>query len=179
MTKTAKTYGGALYDLAKEENLCEELLNQLQLIAAVFEQNSGYRKLLLEPSIPKEERRKLLDDAWQGRVHPYVLNFVKILCDNGTIGQFGDCTDAFRKRYYADEGIMEVRAVCAAQLRPELQDKLRKKLASMTGKKIELTACVDESLIGGIRLELPDRQYDGSVRHHLQEIERLLQGSAI
>ena len=49
----------------------------------------------------------------------------------------------------------------------------------MTGKKIELSACVDTSLIGGIRLELPDRQYDGSVQHHLREIERLLQGSAV
>ena len=179
MTKTAKTYGGALYDLAKEEALCEELLGQLQLIAAVFEENPEYRKLLLEPSIPKEERRKLLDDAWQGKIHQYVLNFMKILCDNGTIGQFGDCVEAFRKRYHADEGIMEVRAVCAAELRPELQDKLREKLVRMTGKKIELSACVDTSLVGGIRLELPDRQYDGSVQHHLREIERLLQGSAV
>ena len=47
MTKTAKTYGGALYDLAKEEALCEEFLNQLQLIAAVFEENPEYRKLAL------------------------------------------------------------------------------------------------------------------------------------
>ena len=179
MTKTATTYGSALYDLAKEEAFCKDFLDQLQLIKAVFEENPEYRKLLLEPSIPKEERRKLLDDAWQGRVHPYVLNFMKILCDNGTIGQFGDCVEAFRKRYYADEGIMEVRAVCAAELRQELQDKLRDKLARMTGKKIRLTACVDTNLIGGIRLELPDRQYDGSVQHHLREIERLLQGSAV
>ena len=179
MTKTAKTYGGALYDLAKEEGLCEELLGQLQIIAAVFKENPEYRKLLLEPSIPKEERRKLLDDAWQGRVHPYVLNFMKILCDNGTIGQFGDCAEAFRKRYHADEGIMEVRAVCAAELRSELQDKLRQKIERMTGKKIELTACVDESLIGGIRLELPNCQYDGSVQNHLREIERLLQGTSV
>ena len=83
MTKTAKTYGGALYDLAKEEALCEGLLGQLQVIAAVFEETPEYRKLLLEPSIPKEERRKLLDDAWQGRVHPYVLNFLKILTEKG------------------------------------------------------------------------------------------------
>ena len=179
MTKTAKTYGGALYDLAKEESLCEELLGQLQLIAAVFNQNPEYRRMLLEPSIPKEERRKLLDEAWQGRVHPYVLNFMKILCDNGTIGQFTDCAEAFRKRHYADEGILEVRAVCAATLRPELQDKLCKKLETMTGKKIELTVSVDETLLGGIRLELPDRQYDGSVLNHLREIERLLMGSAI
>ena len=71
---------------------------------------------------------------------------------------------------------MEVRAVCAAQLRPELQDKLRAKLERITGKKIEMTVCVDESLLGGIRLELPDRQYDGSVQHHLDELERLLRG---
>lgn len=176
MTKTAKTYGGALYDLAKEENLCGELLGQLQAVAAIFAENPGYSKLLMEPSVPKEERRNLLDDALLGKAHPYILNFIKLLCDNGTVGQFADCVEAFRKRYHEDEGIMEVRAVCAAQLRPELQDKLRAKLERITGKKIEMTVCVDESLLGGIRLELPDRQYDGSVQHHLDELERLLRG---
>lgn len=179
MTKTAKTYGGALYDLSKEENLSERLLEELQLISQLFGNNPAYRKLLLEPSIPKEERRQLLDEAWKGRIHPYTLNFMKLLCDNGTIGQFSDCAEAFRKRYQSDRGILEVCAVCAAPLRDELQEKLKKKLTQMTGKQIALTVRVEESLLGGIRLELPDRQYDGSVQHQLERIQKILQDTAI
>ena len=49
----------------------------------------------------------------------------------------------------------------------------------MTGKKSELTVTVDEKLIGGIRLELPDRQYDGSVRHQLDVLRKVLSEAAV
>jgi len=178
MTITAKTYGGALYDLAKNEDLTQILHEQLQAAVSVFNEMPEYASLLTEPSVPKDERRQLIDDAWRDKIHPYLLNFLKLLCDNGTIDQFTDCAEAYRKRYYEDQGIMEVRAVCAAEMSTALQEKLQKKLEKLTGKTIELTTTVDEKLIGGIRLELPDRQFDGSVQYHLDEMSRILQSSA-
>ena len=179
MTKTAKTYGGALYDLAKEEGLCAQLLSELQLVETIFSQNPDYRKLLLEPSICAEERRQLLQQAWQGRVHPYLLNFLNLLCDRGTVGQFADCAAEFQSRYYKDAGILQVCAVCAVPLRPEQQQALQKKLQQVTKKQILLSVRVEESLLGGMRLELPDRQYDGSVQGHLERIQRMLQNTEL
>ncbi len=179
MTRTAKTYGGALYDLACSEDLCERIFQELQTVAAVFREQPEYRKLLMEPSISKAERCGLIDEAWKGSVHPYVCSFMKLLCENGTIGQLTDCAEAFKARYYEDQGILTVRAVCAAPLKPEQESKLTGKIAEMTGKKIELTVTVDEKLIGGIRLELPDRQYDGSVRHQLDVLRKVLSETAV
>ena len=179
MTDTAKTYGGALYDLAAGEQLVDEIWRDLQLVCAVFNENPGYGKLLANPAIAKEERRQLIDEAWRGQVHPYTRNFMKLLCDNGTIRQLPDCAAEYKRRYNLDHGILAVRAVCAAPMRPELQEKLRQKIAAMTGKRIELTVCVDERLLGGVRLELPDRQLDGSVQHHLDAIARRLRNTVL
>lgn len=82
-SKTSITYGGALYDLAKDEGLSAQILADLGAFAAVFRENPDYRRLLTEPSIPKAEREALLDEAWKDALHPYTLNFVKLLCANG------------------------------------------------------------------------------------------------
>ena len=147
----------------------------LGAFAAVFRENPDYRRLLTEPSIPKAEREALLDEAWKDALHPYTLNFVKLLCANGTVSQLPDCETVYRARYNEDNNILAVTAVSAAPMREELQEKLRQKLEAKTGKHVELTVKVEPDLIGGVKLTIGGVQYDGTVRHHLDELQRILQ----
>ena len=50
MTRTAKTYGGALYDLAQEEHLEDAILADLAGVRAVLDENPDYLRLLCTPS---------------------------------------------------------------------------------------------------------------------------------
>ena len=81
MTKTAKTYGGALYQLAREEGCADRLLEELEAVDGILRSNPQYQRLTSLPSLGKEERRALLDEAFGGRVHPYLLSFLKILSE--------------------------------------------------------------------------------------------------
>ena len=49
ISKTALTYGGALYDLAREESLEEQILGELHAVSDLFRQNPDYGRLLMEP----------------------------------------------------------------------------------------------------------------------------------
>ena len=175
MTKTGKTYGGALYDLAQDEGLQEQILHDLALVLDVFRENPDYLRLLREPSVKKAERISLLDEAWRDSLHLYTLNFLKLLCENDTIGLLSDCEAEYHRRYNEEHGILAVRAVCAVPLKPELRQRLADKLHEKTGKPLELRVDVDERLLGGIRLEMDGQELDGTVRHHLDAISRLLQ----
>ena len=73
MTQAARVYGGSLYDLATEEKLDGQIMEQMNEIRQIFRENPGYLKLLGEPAIPQEERIKLLDEAFGGQVEPYLL----------------------------------------------------------------------------------------------------------
>ena len=79
MTKTAELYGGSLYDLAVEENAAAAMMEELDGIQKIFRENPDYTRLLSEPSIPRAERISLIDQAFDGQVHPYVNNFMKVL----------------------------------------------------------------------------------------------------
>lgn len=175
MSKTSITYGGALYDLAKDEGLSARILADLGAVTAMLREIPDYHRLLTEPSIPTAERETLLDEAWKDALHPYTLNFIKLLCANGTFSQFSDCEAAYHARYNADNGILAVSAVSAVALRPEQQDRLRETLEAKTGKRIELHISVDPALLGGMKLTMEGVQYDGTVRHHLDELQRILQ----
>ena len=51
MTQAAKVYGGSLYDLAAEEKLDGQIMEQMNEIRQIFRENPEYLKLLGEPAI--------------------------------------------------------------------------------------------------------------------------------
>ena len=167
MTETAKMYGGSLYDLAAEEGIEQQLLEEIETVSSMLKEIPEYLHLLSLPNLPKKERCALIDEAFGGSVHPYVLNFMKILCENGTLRELSGCSRAFRERYNRAHGIAEATAVSAVPLTREQTARLSSRLTEITGKKVDLTVKVDPSVLGGIRLDMEGVQLDGTVRSRL------------
>ena len=127
MTETARVYGGSLYELAAEEHLEEEILSEMKEIRALFRENSEYPRLLSEPSIPRKERIGLIDAAFGSQAEPYLVNFIKLLCEKNLLREFGGCQEAFQRRYYAAHNIAEAVVTSAASLSKEQEELLKKK----------------------------------------------------
>lgn len=81
MTELGRAYGGALYALAEDEQLENELLAQMDAVCKLLVDNPDYVRLIKDKAIAKNERLSLLDHAFSGQVHPYLLNFMKLLCE--------------------------------------------------------------------------------------------------
>ena len=109
MTATGKTYGDALYDLAAEA-LCDELLEQVKLLARLFRENPQYPALLTSPDIPREERLHLIGEALTGQVHPYLVNFLSLLCERGRLPAFASCAARYEQRWLEDHNTGAVSA---------------------------------------------------------------------
>ena len=172
MTETAKMYGGSLYDLAAEEGLETRILGELDEVQKLLKQNPDYLRLLSTPSIPKKERCGLLDEALRDRVHLYVLNFLKILCEKGTLRELSGCARAYRIRYNQAHGILEATAISAIPLTEQQRAALHAKLESLTGKTIDLKTKVDAKVLGGIRLDIEGTELDGTVQNRLASLRR-------
>ena len=171
MTEIAKMYGGSLYDLAAEEGLEPRILGELDEAAAIFKDAPAYLHLLSIPSIPKKERCALLDEAFRGQIHPYLLNFLKILCEKGTLRELPGCARAYRVRYNAAHGILEATATSAVALTKEQAARLQEKLEAVTGKQIDLKTKVDPAVLGGIRLDIEGTELDGTVQNRLASLK--------
>ena len=172
MTETAKMYGGSLYDLAAEEGLETRILGELDEVQQLLKQNPDYLRLLSTPSIPKKERCGLLDEALRGQVHLYVLNFLKILCEKGTLRELSGCARAYRIRYNQAHGILEATATTAVAMTEQQAKSLHEKLENLTGKTIDLKTKVDAKVLGGIRLDIEGTELDGTVQNRLASLRR-------
>ena len=147
MTGAGGVYGEALYDLAKAEGLSKQIMDQLSVLDESFRSEPDFLRLLSSPNLSKQERCDVLEESFRGKVHEYVLNFLKILTEKGYIRHFSACCSAYREHYNLDNGILPVTAVSAVALSDGQKDKLSKKLSAITGKTIELTNRVDPGVL--------------------------------
>ena len=150
MTDLAEEYGKGLYDLTEEEHVSEDVLAQLRVLRGLFRDQPDFIRLLCNMSLAKEERTAILDGALRGQVHPYVLNFLKILCERGALHEFEGCVSAFTALYNQAHGIVEASVTTGVPLEEEQRTRLIDKLSAMTGKRIVLSEKVDPG-VGGRR----------------------------
>ena len=174
MNDLAKVYGGALYALAQEEHLEDAILEEMDTICAALKENPDYLRLIDSRNVAKEERLAMLDVAFLGRVHAYLLNFMKILCERNAFAEFIMCRDAYVMEYNAQHGIIEASAVSAVPMTQEQVNRLMEALEQKSGKKVKLTVRVDAALGSGLRVEMEGCRYDNSVASRMDQLRRVL-----
>ena len=117
--------------------------------SGLFTENPDYVRLLTEPSIPKKQRLALLDEAFGSDMQPYLLNFLKILVENGMVRDFGGCCRRYTALYNADRGIAQAEVTSAVPL---------------SGQQLEV--------LGGLRVSLEGKLLDGTVKGRLDDLRR-------
>lgn len=174
MSQAGTVYGQGLYTLALEEGLEGQILEELAVLEAAFGENPEFLKLLASHNIPLQERLSLLDESFRGKVHSYVLNFLKLLTEKSHIRSFPECYKAYREQYNSDKGILEVQVFTALPLNDAQKVRLTDKLTALTGKEIALLCKVDPSVLGGVRLRYDGCQVDGTIQGRLDELSKTL-----
>ena len=93
MTRVSEEYASALFMLAFEEGVKAEVAESLEAVKRILNEYPEYTDLLAAPSIAFDEREKILDEAFDGRIHDYALHFVKLICQRGHIRELDECIE--------------------------------------------------------------------------------------
>lgn len=174
MTHFAREYGNALFELATEEGLAAQIHEELQMLRSCFRDQAEYIALLDARNIDIEARKALLDQAFSGRVHAYVLNFLKILTERGAMRLFDECAARYHLCYNRANNITEAQVTSAVELDAAQKAALKAKLEEISGKQVVMQLNVDAQIIGGLRVDMEGRRYDNSVRTRLDRMRRSL-----
>ena len=116
MRNAGNGYAEALYSLAEEAQVSEPVLRQIDEIAKAFDEEPRYIRILSAPEIGADERCRILDECFRGRVHEYVLNCLKLMTEKGHIRDFGACRDRYTELYNDAHGILPVKVFSAREL---------------------------------------------------------------
>ena len=179
MTQIGTVYAQALYSLAAEEGCTEEVLSALSALETSVEQEPEFLRLLSTPNLSKEERCKIIDDSFSGKMPEILLNFLKLLTEKGYARHLGECVKAYQAEYDRCHNILRVEAVTAVPLSGPQADRLTGKLSTLTGKAVRLHNRVDPACLGGVRLCYDGRQVDDTVSHRLEDITNMLKNTVL
>lgn len=179
MTDVVQQYGQALYELVRDEGISIQVLEQMRLLTEAFAEEPEFLRLLVSPNISKQERCELVDESFRDKIHSYLLNFLKILTQEGIARKFPDCCQYVERCYYADNGILPVVAYTAQKLTDTQKQRLTEKMQSITGKTVIFHNRVDPACLGGVRLCYDGKQIDGTVKSRLDAVEKLLKNTVL
>ncbi len=172
--QTEREYAEALFELAVEQDAVEEYSSSLSTIKELFLENTEYTDFLASPAIPLSERTDAIEKAFAQHMPEYVVSFLKIMCENGKSKATLGCIEEFTKLAYAfsNKTTAEIRSV--SDLSDEQKNKLIAKLEKITGKIITPIYITDKSLIGGVKIDIDGKTFDGSIKHRLDKIKDVM-----
>ena len=173
-SEVQREYGGALWMLAVEDGVTEPMLGDVRALREVLTETPEYIRLIRCPDVPLDTRISLLDTAFRGQVCDHVLHFMQLLAERGHFGCLPDCLDEYCRRYDEANNIVNVTVVSAVPLTREQKDALGKKLSQRLCKNVRLTAKVDPSVLGGLRVETEGASMDDTVRSRIESIRESL-----
>ncbi len=174
MTEISKEYGTALFMLACEKNAAKEYGKALSDAKAVFEEMPAYLTLLTSPSISLKERLAVIDQGFSDALPPDVVSYLKLLCEKGRLSCFYESAEAYQALLDASEQVVTAKVTSAVELNEQEKEQLGKKLAAQYHKEIILECNIDETLLGGLLVEIDGKVLDGTLKRRLRDIKEVM-----
>ncbi|MCM1046821.1 MAG: ATP synthase F1 subunit delta [Clostridiales bacterium] len=169
----SKTYGDALFELAVEENKVDELYEEIQQLRDILKKNDEFGRLMEHPKIIKEEKLKVLDNVFKGKLSDELLGFMTIIISKDRYQEIDDILEYFIMEVKKYKGIGVATVTTAVPLRDEQRAKIERRLLDTTKyKSMEMHYKQDAALIGGMVVRIGDRVVDSSIKTKLNEMQR-------
>ena len=169
-------YAGALISVAEESNKLIEVKDEVKMLLNVFKTESEVEHLFSSCSLTFEEKEKVIDDTFAKYISVEVRNFLKIVIRNKRIHYFKKICEEFIKLANERLGVKEGIVYSVVELTDEEISKIEKKISEVMKVKVELTNMIDERLIGGVKVVVEDKVYDGTIKNKLESLRTSLIG---
>ena len=166
------TYGQALYDVARERGIIEEVNEEYKAVSKVFHDNPQLRKLFLVPMISAMNKRDVAEKVFGGRISKELLNFILILIDKRRISAWDSIGRYYEKIVLENDGLTKGLLYSAMPVDKERLHAIEKKTGASIGKEVKLENRVDKSLIGGMRIYIDGKMIDASVKTRLENLRQ-------
>jgi len=168
---SARRYAEALYQIGTAEKAVDEFGVSLQRLHEAL--SGEILRALRNPGVPLRARRAALDAA--AAAEPKAIrSLLDLLLERERVALFPQIATAYVDLVERRAGIVKGTITTAKEISANEREELVRRLERSSGKKIRATFAVDESLIGGAKVQVGDRLIDSSLKAQLDELRREL-----
>jgi F-type H+-transporting ATPase subunit delta len=171
--KLASRYARALLASLPDNQTAEQADQFLGVIRDSLDESPEFRDLLQDPAVPRSILKKVLRTlAEQAGMPVEVSNFLATVVDHNRTTSLASIAEVFHTEREAAAGIVPAEITTAWPLGDDLKERTRLALEKMTGRTVQLTASVDDTIVGGAVTRVGSTIYDGSLKMHLDRLRR-------
>lgn len=171
----SKTYGDAYLTLAEERETLDTVMEEVLAVRRVFLESGELNQMLSHPKIVKEEKMRILETAFKGRISEDMMGFLLVIVKKDRYCDIMPILDYIISQMKKKEGIGSLKVASAFRLSEGQKADIVSRMKELTDyKEFEVDYEVDESLIGGLVLRLEDRVIDSSIKTKLQTMGKSL-----
>ncbi len=173
----ARRYATALADVVVQRGEAAEVQAELKVWEELLHANANLREVFANPTIALDKKRAVLNRLIEmAQPRPTTINFLKVLLQNQRLTDLAEINRKFAQILDERAGMVAAKVTTAREVPQPYQQKLRDKLAELTGKTVRIDFATDPEIIGGLVTRIGSTVYDGSVRNHLQQIKEKMAG---
>ena len=170
-------YAHALYSASTKQGSVEHIEGQLNSLQGAIDSVSGLKEYLSLPVCSKEEKKSTIADAFgEADVDPLITNMISTMIDNKRAGHISGVVGAFGTIMAAQRGEVPCKVTSAKPLSEDHLEGLKVSLAKFLkgNEKLLLDTATDESLIGGMVVEIGDKRVDLSTASKVKKLKAAL-----
>lgn len=171
-TVVAGRYAKALYSAAVEKGITLQVEEELKTVVEVLNNDTEVKRFILTPRISQSDKLKVLRSALQDKISPTVMNTIELLITRGRSDIFTELLETYIKIEGDALGIGDATVYSAFPLSEEEQKAVAAEFGQLVNRTIRVKNVVDESVIGGLKVIIGDKQFDGTLAGKLERLEK-------
>lgn len=175
MPLVEKRYAEAFLNLAVQNNDLDEYQDELIEISNIYKNDVDFKSFLHNPKNDILTKKRILQKIFEGKVNQNTLNFLLLLLEKDRIKYLPEVCNEFVKLSDERNNILNITILTAAKLDDKSIDRICDKFKKLyNSKSFKANVEIDESLIGGIKVYVGDKLYDGSLKGKLSRLQSVL-----
>lgn len=171
MEEIATVYARALFEVAEDRDLIDQIHDELTQFADALSENRQLAVFFFSPYFSTEEKKDGLKKAVTG-ADPAFMNFLEALIERHRMPAIFRIKAQYQDMWEDARDLLPVELTSAIELDSATVASIGERVGEQTKRTVELTSTVDPDILGGIVLRVGNVILDASIRNRLEQLRK-------
>ncbi len=171
MEEIAQVYARALFEVAKERDILDQIHDELTQFSDALSENRQLAVFFFSPYFSTEEKKEGLKKAVTG-ADPAFMNFLEALIERHRMPAIFRIRDRYQDMWEDERNLLPVELTSAVPLDKSTVGSIGTRIGEQTKRTVELSSRVDPDILGGIVLRVGNVVLDASIRNRLEQLRK-------
>ncbi|MBV9606268.1 MAG: ATP synthase F1 subunit delta [Solirubrobacterales bacterium] len=171
MEEIAQVWARALFEVAKERGLLDELREQLRAFTDALSESRDLMVFFFSPYFSTQEKKDGLERAVTD-AEPALMNFLEALIERHRMPAIFRIKARYEILWEDERDLLPVEVTSAVELDKATVSRIGDRIGEQTKRTVELSSKVDPDILGGIVLRVGNVILDASIRNRLEQLRK-------